>query len=66
MISIFENKQIILFQRVVSFSYVALQTTIERDDSNIIIIICRPFHRHQRRVFGRRRSVVVVVLIIDS
>ena len=62
MISIFENKQIILFQRVVSFSYVALQTTIERDDSNII---CRPFDRHQRRVFGRRHSVVVV-LLIDS
>jgi len=59
MISIFENKQIILFQRVVSFSYVALQTTLERDDSNIIIIICRPFHR-------RRSVVVVIVLLIGS
>ena len=60
MISIFENKHIIFFQRVVSFSYcMALQTTIERDDSNIIIIICRPFHR-------RRSVVVVVVLLIDS
>ena len=61
MISIFENKQIILFQRVVSFSYVALQATIERDDSNIIIIICRPFHRRRSVVV-----VVVVVLLIDS